>query len=70
MSTPYPPDLIGYGGRLPHAHCPGEARIAMTTIQGSAAALARPLPFGYDNPAMDPAALLRPRFLPPGFHNA
>ncbi len=37
------------------------------------ATLARPLPFGYDNPAMDPsdpAALFTPRFFPPGSQNA
>src|SRR5260370_37207770 len=42
-------------------------------LQGSPATLARPLPFGYDNPAMDPsdpAALFTPRFLPPSSQNA
>src|SRR5215467_11351897 len=29
MSTPYPRDLIGYGGRPPQAHWPGAARIAV-----------------------------------------
>jgi allantoinase len=32
MSTPYPRDLIGYGGRPPHAHWPGEARIAVNFV--------------------------------------
>jgi len=32
MSTPYPRDLIGYGGRPPHAHWPGEARIAANFV--------------------------------------
>jgi hypothetical protein len=32
MSTPYSRDLIGYGGRPPHAHWPGEARIAVNFV--------------------------------------
>ena len=32
MSTPYPRDLIGYGGKPPHPHWPGEARIAVNFV--------------------------------------
>ncbi len=32
MSTPYPRDLIGYGGNPPHPHWPGEARIAVNFV--------------------------------------
>ena len=32
MSTPYPRDLVGYAGRPPHPHWPGEARIAVNFV--------------------------------------
>jgi hypothetical protein len=32
MSTPYPRDLVGYGGHPPHPHWPGEARIAVNFV--------------------------------------
>ena len=32
MSTPYPRDLIGYGGKPPHPHWPGEARLAVNFV--------------------------------------
>ncbi|MGH7340026.1 MAG: allantoinase PuuE, partial [Candidatus Rokuibacteriota bacterium] len=32
MSTPFPRDLIGYAGRPPHPHWPGEARIAVNFV--------------------------------------
>jgi allantoinase len=32
MSTPFPRDLIGYGGNPPHPHWPGEARIAVNWV--------------------------------------
>ena len=32
MSTPYPRDLVGYGGNPPHPHWPGEARIAVNFV--------------------------------------
>src|SRR6266704_4013993 len=32
MSTPYPRDLIGYGGNPPHPHWPGDARIAVNFV--------------------------------------
>src|SRR5207247_10283401 len=32
MSTPYPRDLVGYGGNPPHPRWPGEARIAVNFV--------------------------------------
>jgi len=32
MSTPFPRDLVGYGGNPPHPHWPGEARIAVNWV--------------------------------------
>src|SRR5262245_4286252 len=32
MSTPYPRDLVGYGGNPPHPHWPGDARIAVNFV--------------------------------------
>jgi hypothetical protein len=32
MSTPYPRELIGYGGKPPHPEWPGEARIAVNFV--------------------------------------
>jgi len=32
MSTPFPRDLIGYGGNPPHPHWPGDARIAVNWV--------------------------------------
>src|SRR2546422_433651 len=32
MSTPYPRDLVGYGGNPPHRRWPGEARIAVNFV--------------------------------------
>src|SRR4029450_5433473 len=32
MSTPYPRDLVGYAGRPPHPHWPGDARIAVNFV--------------------------------------
>jgi allantoinase len=32
MSDVYPRDLIGYGGRTPHPHWPGEARLALSLV--------------------------------------
>lgn len=32
MPTPYPRDLVGYGGNPPHPHWPGEARIAVNFV--------------------------------------
>src|SRR2546428_199073 len=32
MSTPYPRDLVGYGGHPPHPRWPGEARIAVNFV--------------------------------------
>jgi len=32
MSTPYPRDMVGYGGNPPHPRWPGEARIAVNFV--------------------------------------
>lgn len=32
MTESYPRDLVGYGGRPPHPHWPGEARIAVSVV--------------------------------------
>src|SRR5437764_882709 len=32
MPTPYPRDLVGYGGHPPHPHWPGDARIAVNFV--------------------------------------
>ena len=31
-STPYPRDLVGYGPHAPHAHWPGDARVALQFV--------------------------------------
>src|SRR5215475_4580272 len=31
-TTPYPRDLVGYAGRPPHPHWPGDARIAVSVV--------------------------------------
>ena len=41
MSTPYPRDLIGYGGNPPHPHWPGEARIAVNFVMRTPSAQRR-----------------------------